>query len=43
VLAARPGKPTVPGTVSHYVLLRARCPVTIVPSQDTGGKASNDS
>ncbi len=43
VLAARPGKPTVPGTVSHYVLLRAPCPVTIVPSQDTADKASNDS
>jgi nucleotide-binding universal stress UspA family protein len=36
VLAARPGKPTVPGTVSHYVLLKARCPVTIVPSSDVG-------
>lgn len=43
VLAARPGKPTVPGTVSHYVLLKARCPVTIVPSRDTGDQASNDS
>lgn len=32
VLAARTGKPTVPGTVSQYVLLKARCPVTIVPS-----------
>jgi nucleotide-binding universal stress UspA family protein len=31
VLAARPGKPTMPGTVSKNVLLKARCPVTIVP------------
>ncbi len=32
VIAARTGKPTVPGTVSQYVLLKARCPVTIMPS-----------
>ena len=31
ILAARAGKPVVPGTVSHYVLLKSKCPVTIVP------------
>jgi hypothetical protein len=25
----------VPGTVSQYVLLKARCPVTIVPGEAT--------
>jgi nucleotide-binding universal stress UspA family protein len=31
VLAARPGKSVLPGTVSQYVLLRAECPTMIVP------------
>jgi nucleotide-binding universal stress UspA family protein len=33
ILAARSGKPVVPGTVSHYVLLKSKCPVTIVPTE----------
>jgi hypothetical protein len=36
VLAAGAGKPAIPGTVSHYVLLRARCPVTVVPTDGAG-------
>jgi nucleotide-binding universal stress UspA family protein len=32
VLASRPGKSVLPGTVSHHVLLKAECPVMIVPS-----------
>jgi nucleotide-binding universal stress UspA family protein len=32
VPAAHPGRSEVPGTVSQYVLLKARCPVTIVVS-----------
>ena len=40
VLAAHPGKSAVPGTVSQYVLLKARCPVTIVPDESTEEKAS---
>ena len=43
VLAARTGKPTVPGTVSQYVLLKARCPVTIVPSPGRSRKADGRS
>jgi nucleotide-binding universal stress UspA family protein len=43
VLAAHPGKSAVPGTVSQYVLLKARCPVTIVPDESTDEKTSNDS
>ena len=39
VLAARAGMPSVPGTVSQYVLLKARCPVTIVPSEGASEKA----
>lgn len=35
VLAASPGKSMLPGTVSQYVLLRAKCPVMIVPSNGT--------
>lgn len=35
VLAAHAGMTMVPGTVSQYVLLKARCPVTIVPSEAT--------
>jgi nucleotide-binding universal stress UspA family protein len=34
VLAARTGMAVVPGTVSQYVLLKSRCPVTIVPYDD---------
>jgi nucleotide-binding universal stress UspA family protein len=33
VLATHPGKSVVPGTVSQYVLLKARCPVTLVPDE----------
>jgi hypothetical protein len=33
--------PSVPGTVSQYVLLKARCPVTIVPSEGTGENADD--
>jgi len=32
VLAASPGKPMLPGTVSQYVLYKADCPVMLVPS-----------
>jgi nucleotide-binding universal stress UspA family protein len=38
VLASRPGKSVLPGTVSHHVLLKAECPVMIVPS--TGAEQS---
>jgi nucleotide-binding universal stress UspA family protein len=41
VLAARAGKTVVPGTVSHHVLLKAHCPVTIVPIEDTDEKANH--
>jgi nucleotide-binding universal stress UspA family protein len=34
VLAAHPARSVLPGTVSQYVLLKARCPVTIVPAED---------
>jgi nucleotide-binding universal stress UspA family protein len=40
VLAAHPGRSVVPGTVSQYVLLKARCPVTIVPDESTDDNAS---
>jgi len=43
VLAARPGKPAMPGTVSQYVLLKARWPVTIGPVEGRDEKASGDS
>ena len=43
VLAAHPGRSAVPGTVSQYVLLKARCPVTIVPEESTEEKTSSDS
>ena len=49
VLAAHPGRSVLPGTVSQYVLLKARCPVTIVPAedkedeQDSGGRSSKAS
>jgi nucleotide-binding universal stress UspA family protein len=33
ILAARAGKSVMPGTVSHYVLLKSKCPVTIVPGE----------
>jgi nucleotide-binding universal stress UspA family protein len=42
VLAARPGRTVVPGTVSQYVLLKARCPVTVVPVEDTDEKTSGN-
>jgi nucleotide-binding universal stress UspA family protein len=32
VLASHAGKAVLPGTVSYYVLLKARCPVTVVPA-----------
>jgi nucleotide-binding universal stress UspA family protein len=35
VVAASPGKAVLPGTVSQYVLLKAQCPVTIVPGNGT--------
>jgi nucleotide-binding universal stress UspA family protein len=35
VLATHPGRSVMPGTVSQYVLLRARCPVTLVPDEST--------
>jgi nucleotide-binding universal stress UspA family protein len=43
VLATHPGRSVVPGTVSQYVLLKARCPVTIVPDESTDEKTSSDS
>jgi nucleotide-binding universal stress UspA family protein len=43
VLAAHPGKSMMPGTVSQYVLLKARCPVTLVPDETAEEKASSDS
>jgi nucleotide-binding universal stress UspA family protein len=52
VLATHPGKSVMPGTVSQYVLLKARCPVTLVPdetadektdSEAAGEKTSSDS
>ena len=39
ILAARAGKSVVPGTVSQYVLLKSKCPVTIVPSESQEGQA----
>jgi nucleotide-binding universal stress UspA family protein len=41
VLAAREGKAVLPGTVSQHVLLRAECPVTIVPSKGTEAEHNN--
>ena len=35
VLAASPGKPMLPGTVSQYVLHKADCPVMLVPSSSS--------
>jgi nucleotide-binding universal stress UspA family protein len=49
VLAAHPARSVLPGTVSQYVLLKARCPVTIVPAedkedeQDSGARSSKAS
>jgi nucleotide-binding universal stress UspA family protein len=40
VLAASPGKSMLPGTVSQYVLLKAECPVMIVPSDGTAAEAN---
>ena len=42
VLAARPGRTVVPGTVSQYVLLKTRCPVTVVPVEGTDEKTSSN-
>ena len=42
VLAARPGRTVVPGTVSQYVLLKTWCPVTVVPVEDTDEKTSSN-
>ena len=39
VLAASPGKSVVPGTVSHYVLLKAECPVMVVPGSSPAAAA----
>jgi hypothetical protein len=33
----------MPGTAGQYVLLKARCPVTLVPDQTAEDKASSDS
>jgi nucleotide-binding universal stress UspA family protein len=41
VLAARVGKSMLPGTVSHHVLLKARCPVMVVPAE--GAEAPRNS
>lgn len=41
VLAASPGRSVLPGTVSHYVLSKAECPVTIVPG-DRKNAEKND-
>jgi len=38
VLAASVGKWMLPGTVSQYVLLKARCPVMLVPAHDAAGR-----
>jgi nucleotide-binding universal stress UspA family protein len=42
VLAAHPARSVLPGTVSQYVLLRARCPVTIVPAEDKEDEQDSD-
>jgi nucleotide-binding universal stress UspA family protein len=39
ILAARAGRPVLPGTVSQYVLLKSECPVMIVPSESQEGQA----
>jgi nucleotide-binding universal stress UspA family protein len=36
VLASSPGKAVLPGTVSQYVLLKAECPVMLVPTTSNG-------
>jgi nucleotide-binding universal stress UspA family protein len=41
VLAASVGKWMLPGTVSQYVLFKARCPVMMVPAHDAGAKDAN--
>lgn len=40
VLAASSGKSMLPGSVSQYVLLKAECPVMLVPSNGTGVRQS---
>ena len=37
VLAAGQGRSVVPGTVSHHVLLKAECPVMVVPGTEPDG------
>jgi nucleotide-binding universal stress UspA family protein len=43
VLATHPGKSMMPGTVSQYVVLKAGCPVTLVPDEAADEKTSGDS
>ena len=43
VLATHPGRSVMPGTVSQYVLLKAQCPVTLVPVETADEKTSSDS
>ena len=43
VLATHPGRSVMPGTVSQYVLLKARCPVTLVPVETADENTSSDS
>ena len=38
VLAASVGKWMLPGTVSQYVLFKARCPVMLAPAHDAAGR-----
>ncbi|HEY1914172.1 MAG TPA: universal stress protein [Streptosporangiaceae bacterium] len=38
VIAARTGVAVLPGTVSQYVLLKAHCPVLVVPHNDKDGE-----
>ena len=42
VLAASPGKSMVPGTVSQYVLLKAECPVMLVPGNHKDADKRNE-
>jgi hypothetical protein len=43
VLAASPGKPMLPGTVSQYVLHKAECPVMLVPSASPAPQPADQS
>jgi nucleotide-binding universal stress UspA family protein len=42
VLATHPSKSVMPGTVSQYVLLKARCPVTLVPDETANEKTDSE-